>query len=300
MFRLIAPLSKYVYICIMQNTRIASYDIFRGVLLLGMVIFHILVNFTNVQFNQKLFYWVPLGFILFLGIILHNFLKNKTLKKFKLSIKLLIIFIVGNIPNFLDKNISFLNFILGDSSLFSFEILMPIVLVILISPLLDKIKYGKFFLCISFITLIVLNYLNIDFYNINFFIYGVAGYFIASIFNLDNLLKNKLYVPVSIVFSVGGFLVTQYCQFFDFVIILQVLGMYFLTNYLLKNNSILFKLGKHSLFLYVAHIVLIKILSNYYSIYNFSELIVFSSLFFVVLYFLILLLERGFLCFKKS
>ncbi|MBI2634888.1 hypothetical protein HYW82_04450 [Candidatus Peregrinibacteria bacterium] len=242
----------------MQNFRILSYDVFRGILLIGMVVFHVLVNLTSFRFNQELFYWVPLGFVLFLGVILARFLTDKFLKKIKLAAKLLIIFLAFNIPNFLHNDIHFSDFIIGSSRLFSFEILMPMVLVIMLSLLLDKIKKSGLMLCFLFPALIALNYSGIDSYNLLFTIYGLIGYFVGKNFDLNGYAKNKLSFAAAILFSAVPFFIIQYFQLFDFIVVAQVLAMYFLCKFLLGNNHLMAELGRYSLFLYVAHIVLIK------------------------------------------
>jgi len=276
----------------MQKVRILSYDIFRGILLIGMVVFHIIVNLTSLNFNQELFYWVPLGFVLLLGVILAKFMENKSLGKIKLAIKLLAIFLIGNIPNFLHKDINLNDFIIGNSEIFSFEILIPMILVILITLFFTNFRKNKLFLSILFFLLIFINYPGVHSYNLLFTIYGLIGYFIGSAFNLNpHPGKKRLLIPV-FVFSVIPFLIIQYFQLFDFLILIQVLSMYFLFNFLFENNQILAILGQYSLFLYVTHIVLLKSLSAYYQINYFVEFIGFSLFFITILYLMAWVLKK--------
>lgn len=244
-----------------KKTRIFSYDVFRGVLLVGMVVFHVVVNLTPLQFNQELFYWVPLGFVLFLGVVLGRFLRGRTAKKFGLAVKLLAVFLVGNVLNFRSKEIGFYDFLIGDPQIFSFEILAPMTAVILMSIALDKIGKGWALGLLLFLALPVLQYFEIHSYNLAFGIYGLIGYFIGRSFDLDGWTEKKIWMVPACVLAVGVFGVIRFFGLFDFLVVLQVLGLYFLSAFALGNNRILSILGRHSLLLYVAHIVLIKALS---------------------------------------
>lgn len=228
-----------------------------------MVIFHVLVNLTSLQFDQRLFYWVPAGFILFLGVILARFLKNQTNKKIKLAAKLLAIFLLFNIPNFISKNFTPLDFIKGSSEIFSFEILLPMALVILLTNLFDKIKTKQlsavFFLLIGFF---ILNYFDIFYYNLTFITYGLIGYFAASARNPDDLLqkyKNLPWLFLYLLISIAPFFIIYFFNLYDTLILLQIFAMYFAFNIIVKKNKFLTLLGKYSLFLYVGHIVIIKL-----------------------------------------
>lgn len=253
-----------------RKVRVQSYDVFRGVLLVGMVVFHVIVNLTRLEFNQELFYWVPLGFVLFLGVVLGKFLVGRFGKKIKLSAKLLGIFLLGNVLNFWKNDISWRDFVLGSRDLFSFEILLPMIVVIVLSLLLDKIRLNKALfwgalagLCL---TLIIFQYFGIDSYNLLFGWYGLIGYFAGRSLDLDRILNNRswrvLIWVFALLFAVIPFLVIQYWQLFDALIVMQVVAMYFLFNFVFDRNRILVVLGKYSLVLYVGHIVLIKILEK--------------------------------------
>lgn len=265
----------------MKNPRIISYDLFRGVLLIGMVIFHILVNLTSLQFDQRQFYFVPAGFILFLGVILAYFLKNRTGKKLVLSVKLLAIFLLLNIPNFIAKDFTVLDFISGDPRIFSFEILFPMTVMILLTLLTDKVDQIKsvklaksvqlLILALFLLLLSILNHFDIFYYNLIFTIYGLIGYFAASLHNLDQSLqqfqKTILKKIFALVFfaliTIIPFFILHFFKLYDLLIILQIFAMYFAFNIIIRNNKPLTLLGKHSLLLYVGHIVIIKLLSKF-------------------------------------
>ncbi len=120
-------------------------------------IFHILVNLTGWVFEQEFFYWVPMGFILFLGVVLGQFLVGKTFKKLSLGFKLLVLFLGFNAPTFYG-GVHFADFLRGDSTLFSFEILLPMAVLIFSTILWDQIRSGwKILLGFSFGLLLILN-----------------------------------------------------------------------------------------------------------------------------------------------
>lgn len=247
--------------------RVMSYDVFRGILLIGMVVFHVLVNLTPLQFNQKLFYWVPLGFVLFLGVILARFLRNKNNKKIKLALKLMAIFLIFNLPVLMSQNFSLSDLVQGDQKIFSFEILLPMAAVILLTVPIEKIKKKKLddsryetkvalIIAISiFAVLVALDLTGIYFYNLNFTLYGLLGYYAAMQTDLNTLPARKKYLPFAVLIATAPFFL-PYSP--DYVTMIQVFAMYLLTGALIGKNTPLALLGRYSLFLYVAHIIAIK------------------------------------------
>ncbi|MFA4891006.1 MAG: heparan-alpha-glucosaminide N-acetyltransferase domain-containing protein [Candidatus Gracilibacteria bacterium] len=264
----------------MKGERITSYDVFRGLLLVGMVIFHLIVNLSNLEFDQNYFYWVPLGFMLFLGVILGKFLGGKSKKIVILGIKLAAIFLILNIPNFISKDYTPAQLIIGDQRIISFEILLPMSIMTFISIGLNKIvKNYKTALITSLALLSALTYLyliNIYSYNLSFLIYGIIGYLIGKNLDLDNISKkisNKTFIVV-ILAALIPFLVIGHAGIVEILIILQVLALYFLTAKIFDKNKFLTVLGKHSLFLYIFHVVLIKTASYFYKIQSIVPLII--------------------------
>ncbi|MFA6992038.1 MAG: hypothetical protein WC269_02010 [Candidatus Gracilibacteria bacterium] len=253
----------------MKKDRVTSYDSFRGLLLAGMVIFHIIVNLSDLKFDQNYFYWVPLGFMLFLGVILGKFLDGKNEKVITLGIKLAAIFLILNIPNFISKNYTPSQLIIGDQKIFSFEILLPMSIATFISIGLNKfVKTHKSALIVSLALLSILTYLyliNIYSYNLSFLIYGIIGYLIGKNLDLDTMSKKiskKTFLLVILALLVP-FFVINYAGIVEVLIILQVLALYFFTAKIFDKNKFLIILGKNSLFLYVFHIVLIRIISSF-------------------------------------
>ncbi len=269
----------------MKGERITSYDAFRGLLLVGMVVFHLVVNLSNLEFNQNYFYWVPLGFMLFLGVILGKFLDGKNKKIITLGIKLAAIFFILNIPNFITKNSTPLQLIIGDQKIFSFEILLPMSAAIFASIGLNKfIKNYKTALIVSLSLLSFLTYLyliNIYSYNLSFLIYGIIGYLIGKNLDLDNISKkiSKNTIPTVILALIVPFFIINYAGIVEGLIILQVLALYFLTAKIFNKNKFLIILGKQSLSLYVLHIVLIKTISSFYKTQSVIPLMIIIPLF---------------------
>jgi|GEM_PF-2096613 len=254
----------------MTEERITSYDVFRGILLIGMIVFHLLVNLTNITFDQNYFYWVPLGFMLFLGIIIGKFLAGRNKKIITIGIKLAAIFIILNIPNFISKNFTLTQLIIGDQKIFSFEILLPMSILTFISIGLNKfIKTYKTALITGIALLSIITYLyliNIYSYNLSFIIYGIVGYFIGKNLDLDSISKNlynRIFLKVSIIALIPFFII-NHTGIIEILVITQVLAFYFITAKIFNKNKLLTVLGKHSLFLYVFHIVIIKIVSIFY------------------------------------
>ncbi len=279
------------------KNRVYSYDVFRGILVVGMVVYHILTNLTSFEINHTYFRWVSVGFILFLGVILGQFLSTKISKVSQLSLKLFALFLIGNftlISN-LPSNYSTLanDIIFGDQGLFTFEILLPMVLtsIFFVSishpkfPLLrgwfaeGKVedvffKRNSFFailFSISILGLFWTEFLADDYYyNIIYFFYGLAGLSLGSFINLDNfknhfkLKTTNLFYWLNLFFLIFTFLfegeILGYSL--DFLSVFQVLSFYLLFSNIpvLKKNQTLEWIGKQSLLIYIIHIILIKLI----------------------------------------
>lgn len=225
---------------------------------MGMVIFHLLVNLTSWQFNQELFYWVPMGFMWGVGVILVRFLRGRGKKKLWMAAKLLGIFLVFNIPNFWQNGLDFSRLIVGSAQLFSFEILLPMAAVIVASLGLDKLNHGKIYLGIFLAFLITADALGVESYNLLFSLYGVLGYFMGKEFDLNSWTEKRALLIPAIMGAIGVFLIVQSWGLMESLVMGQVVALFLLSNFCFNNNRILVWLGKHSLMLYVAHIVVIK------------------------------------------
>lgn len=248
-----------------MNQRVVSYDIFRGFLLVVMVVFHVLTNLTDLVFNHEYFYFVALGFVLFLGVICGRFLRDKTKKKLMISGKLAAIFLIFNSYRFFAEDFQLLELVKGNSQLFSFEILVPMVAGILLTIVFDRVKIKSEILIFGLVLILALLYhFDLYFYNLNYTIYCLIGYFVGRQYDLDAWPKKKIGLVFSgVLIALLPFVYIRYFGIFDLLILVQVFGMYFLLKILISNNQSLFLIGKHSLVLYVGHIVLLKLISQY-------------------------------------
>lgn len=77
------------------SNRQTSYDLMRAVLVIGMIIYHIRANFPQLQtisipaFSPTpLRDRVPVGFMVFLGVVISQFLTNKKNKLLSLALQL--------------------------------------------------------------------------------------------------------------------------------------------------------------------------------------------------------------------
>jgi len=251
----------------MKKERITSYDVFRGLLLVGMVVFHLAVNLSDIKFDQNYFYLVPLGFMLFLGVILGRFLGGRSKKVMILGAKLAVIFIVFNIPNFISKNYTPAQFVIGDQGIFSFEILLPMSAMAFASIGLSRLAKGRLAAVVLVLALLsVLTYLyviDVYSYNLSFLIYGAVGYLIGKNLDLDGIARmmSGWAFLVVILASLAPFLAIGRFGIVEILVVLQVLALYFLAARVFGENKFLILLGKNSLVLYVLHIVLIRIVA---------------------------------------
>ncbi len=245
--------------------RIVSYDVFRGFLLVAMVCFHVLANLTDLVFDQRIFYWVPMGFIFFLGIVLSAFLKNKKKKKFFLGAKLFGVFIFLNVHHFVQNELSFGMLLMGDTLKTSFEILFPMSLMIFLSLFFDQFsRQWKILFALAFFSLVLLNGLHFYSYNLCFLIYGLLGYFLGFGVDLDEMTKRwmnlkSIFVAIGVCYAV--FFSIYFLDFRDFFVLFQMLAFYFLSTALFKNSDFLCFLGRNSFSFYIGHIFLIKLLT---------------------------------------
>jgi uncharacterized membrane protein len=243
--------------------RVQSYDIYRGLLLTAMVVYHVVANLTPVRFDLRYSYWIPMGFVLFLGVILARFLQNKTRKKLWLAAKVLAAFFVLNIPNYLDPGFTLARLARGDLYFFSFEVLLPMGLLVLVSIALDRTgRFAPLLALLAFACVVFLSVIGFDSYNLSFLLYGLIGYFVALRVDLHALAvaqNSRLAVPLVLV-SALPFVLLTLGHFLDYLFVLQVIACYFLLTRLVPRNRPLSFVGRQSFVIYIAHIILIKVI----------------------------------------
>lgn len=243
--------------------RVRSYDIYRGLLLTAMVVYHVVANLTPLRFDLRYSYWIPMGFVLFLGVVLARFLQNKTRKKLWLAAKVLAAFFLLNIPKYLDAEFTLARLVRGDLYYFSFEVLLPMGLLVLTSVFLDHTRRVAYALAaVTFACIVYLNAIRFDSYNLSFLLYGLVGYFLALRLDLHALAirqRNWYAVPLVLV-SALPFALLGLGYFLDYLFVLQVIACYFLVTRLVPSSRFLCFVGRHSFVIYIAHIIAIKII----------------------------------------
>jgi len=267
----------------MTTPRIQSYDIYRGLLLAAMVAFHLAANLTALRFDHHYFYWVPMGFVVFLGVILARFLQGKTAKKLPLALKVLACFLVLNVPNYLKPDFNLSALALGDQALFSFEILLPMAMLIFATIIFEQAIYlfnksrhtPRLIIwsaaAITFLALIALSLSGFYSYNLAFLLYGLVGYFMALDLNLHTLAtgqanhsppsQKNMQTLLAAAVCIFPFVILARGIFFDFLFLPQVIAAYFITTRFIPDSRALSWLGKNSFVIYIGHIIAIKLIS---------------------------------------
>lgn len=248
-----------------MEKRIFSYDIFRGILTIWMIIFHLFLNLTNFEINTFFYYWIPVGFMIFFWAVIGQFLSKKPKKILFLSLKLLLIFLLLNSKNIFDNFNSniFQNLLIWNQEIFSFEILFAMWFSLFLIPFfsfLNKI-FWKFFAIFPLFFILILDFTSFYSYNLLFIFYWLFWFLAWKNFNLDNFSKKILEKKNSKYLLILWFFISTFSVIFfelRFLVILQVLFLYFLANFIFWENKILIFLWKNSLFIYIFHIFLIK------------------------------------------
>jgi uncharacterized membrane protein len=246
-----------------SSGRVQSYDIYRGLLLTAMVVYHVVANLTPLRFDLRYSYWIPMGFVLFLGVVLARFLRNKTRKKLWLAVKVLAAFFLLNIPKYLDADFTLARLARGDLYYFSFEVLLPMGLLVLASVFLDRTRRVAYALtAVTFASIVYLNLTGFDSYNLSFLLYGLVGYFLALRLDLHALAitQRGWYAVPLVLVSALPFALLGLGYFLDYLFVLQVIACYFLVTRLIPRSRVLGFVGRHSFVIYIAHIIAIKII----------------------------------------
>ncbi|KKP40211.1 MAG: hypothetical protein UR28_C0002G0069 [Candidatus Peregrinibacteria bacterium GW2011_GWF2_33_10] len=288
-----------------------------------MILYHVFLNLYKGSVNLALFYWVSVGFMLFLGIILGQFLIKNPRKILFLGLKLLLIFLVLNFRLFLNfGSVEILRaLIIGDQAKLSFEILLPMTLLmlmvggfILCHPCKNRdLKAGhkdscwslphtsiwgrndnccvsKFLFLLPYCILFLFDFSGLYIYNLYFILFGLNGLFFALNFNLDEIKKrffNLSFFIFNFSFLILSFGVCYFIEPFRSLVVLQVLSLYFFLSYFIRQNLFIVKIGQNSLFIYVFHIFVIYFLKKF-EYFQFNDI-------FMVLGFSLLLLVLSYL-----
>jgi peptidoglycan/LPS O-acetylase OafA/YrhL len=243
--------------------RVHSYDLYRGLLLASMVVYHVLLNLTPLHLNVSYFYWIPMGFVLFLGVVLARFLQNQTHKKLLLALKVLGAFAVLNIPNYFKPEFTLLALVRGSELVLSFEILLPMALVILLSIPLDRLRrFGYLLAGVTLVAIAAVNLAGFYSYNLQFVLYGLVGYFLALKADLATIARtrNPWFTVVAALVCCIPFVLLRLGYYFDFVFVFGVLALYYIVAQWIRSSRPFEFVGRHSFVIYIAHIVVIKVI----------------------------------------
>lgn len=249
-----------------KNKRDLSIDYARGVFIALMIIFHVFQNFSADWrgFKSILDLLTPItfSFAFLSGLTLIKFGNDKPYSYLiKKSLKLLILFVIFNAirvlyePSSINFKQIFELFTLGAQQNFSFSIIFALSFITLFFPILKRAPI--LFLIIISVPIIILSYYNISAYNFEIYISFILGIFVGK--NLKSYIKpdNKILIWLTLAIVLpnqGYFSVYSGCSY--------ALIFIWLYKYLPKNKYIspspLIKLSLASLFVYFAHISLIK------------------------------------------
>lgn len=278
-----------------STTRNYSGDFVKGVLMIGMVLIHSSSLFAEDSVRQAIYqylYFVSGAWIFITGLLISlyygdKFATNSKGVSLRLAIRglklLLLVTLINYVaytsglsPQLHDFSLYFYIYnvlLLGDFS-FSFEILVPIAELLIISPIILRLKktgiilsIGMFFLAnwLSF-TDVQLPY---NFKNIVFGILGIlTGVLIKQYFASTSKKAYRAYFIYAILIYVlniilvdkfGGFLVN------DSLAILSAVTLLFCFGNIIQNVSstnFMVTLGQHSLFLYMWQMIILRMIHH--------------------------------------
>lgn len=293
----------------MSIQRIITLDIFRGILVLGMIVFHSSFHLFNGEVNQNLFHWVPTGFVLFAGILIGNVLRDRKTTEyfFYRGLKLLLFVALLNLPLWIRYEVPPVEimrlFLLGNPSFSAFEILIPIALVIMTAGVLLRIPR---LIGIVFFTsiLLLMDVLQSHHFTFKFYTIGALGVFLGQM-NVSPLLLSFSKKTGALFAAIGSFLLFYLLSVIPAVwtlqVILALLLFGWLPFFLQKNKkleSFCVLLGKYSLFLYIFHVAVIRVLALLsifpitHQVILWGEIVILSFLCWIVVYWLDMLRQR--------
>jgi hypothetical protein len=284
----------------MIDKRDEIFDFIKGILVIGMVVYHSLNYFTTgYSVIYDYFSFVARGFILLSGFMCgaiyyskfqkdrYYVLKRLPIRAFKLiSIFLIINISIGMLAGRMGSgNSDAANSILawtritlleGAPYLSSFEILVPIAYVLLISPLFfHKTGFGINLIYVIIFSYMAFSLFDIDLsYNLNCLLIGIGGISIGLVYTrinkyLDNIyLRSGLAVFLTIIYVIlipMGFDIRQNILITFVYICIVIFNLYSLGRLLnLKKcfSSKIIIIGRYSLFLYIGQIVILHILRS--------------------------------------
>lgn len=289
--------------------RVLFYDILRGFLIISMIYFHVVLA-THPSPHLKIFVFTTVGFILISGIIIGQFSKVKENygKLVVRGIKLLIIFSFLNLLGWSvfgwAKGSYWEIVVLGNPDITSFDILVPIGYMLLFSKVIDSINYQKTTLFLLFSVLLALDYLHNAFnyghcYNIYLLVVGFIGISLGKLTNIEavfSIYSKNPKIIASVFFAMGcSFYFVYFYSVYSAIHVFNAYMLFYMLKYFQNyipflQNKLAF-LGQHSLFLYLSHIIILKLLMLNFSFLEHNNYMSALIFFIIVTIFTIIILQ---------
>jgi hypothetical protein len=252
--------------------RIGAFDVYRGILVIGMIVFHTWFHLFDGSPPSILFHWVPSGFVLCTGILLGMVLSQKKTGSqiFWRGLKLFLIFLALNIPVWIYEKISFyrisVSFIMGNASFSSFEILLPIAITIMISPLLLRFRWiwiGSF---LAFLGLFLLDIFQYFPFTLKFLLIGILGIFLGRIPIFRGILQrnsSSKFGLITLCLLILLLLSLAFPTSWTIPMLLSIFLLLGISSFQNSGSQTLIFFGQYSLILYIFHVALLQILKQF-------------------------------------
>lgn len=273
-----------------ETSRDLSLDFVKGILVIGMIIYHMMTYFSNATYKEFSYVRFVTGAFIFLsGYIISAFYTSKygidkaaiSMRLLIRGIKLLLIFTFINIliistgignPNkpMLDI-MTFMNnitniYLYGSYKYISFFILLPISYVLMISPIFILHTSSKILINIILAILIIsLILLNIGSEIIDLGIIGLIGLLVGSVIGIMEIvfyIKNRYIIIFGIVFFIYNMeYFNRYIIGYSICIMILIKLFYdFAKSLCIKNSlvQIIIMFGQYSLVCYIMQIVFLQ------------------------------------------
>ncbi len=267
-------------------SRIQSLDTSRGVLVCGMIVFHVLLHLYQGSVRAAFLAFIPAGFLLFSGVLVSNVLQERktTFQIVVRGTKLLVLFLLCNLILWLHSPFPLkemaMSLIYANPQTMSFEILVPIAWTVILSPVFLRL-HPRFTSISALSGLLMLDLTQTFPFTLKFFIIGVLGIGIGKqrilrFLSTDDRMSDRNAIIVALFSAILYMLLGMWnhsswvLQTFFVVVAFSSLPTFIVRSHRLA--SALSLLGRHSLFLYVFHVMLIASLSRLFHVSTHSML----------------------------
>lgn len=266
--------------------RIQSLDVSRGVLVCGMIVFHVIVHLYQGTLSPVYLAFISAGFTLFSGLLVSRVVSAKK-SPFRIvlrGVKLLTLFLVCNLPLWIHSPFPLRDIVrfvtLTDPQVVSFEILVPIAWTVICSPLVLRLHPTVTILS-SMIALAAFDVSHTFPFTLKFLIIGMMGIGIGShpalrFFASDAPLRSAraaMFVIASVLlYAVLGTWNIDSWLLQSIVVILLFTWIPSAASRVPVLASALTLLGQYSLPLYIVHVTLIALFASYIGVRSVSTI----------------------------